>query len=221
MKVRAIIFLVLVFVNYDAMPAERLDLGVFAGTSYYMGNINSSRHFYNLSAAAGGIIRYNFNEHYSLRANLNYGQIKADDLDFGNILPRTRKASFVNNFYDFSLQGEFSFKPFKVTIFRNPVSTYITGGMAYTSVKGSGNTGTHYVNMPFGAGIKYGISKKVTLAMEWILKKSFTDEIDGVKNFGQFNSPSLVHNNDWVSLAGFSITIKPFGRKGDCPVYEN
>lgn len=214
-------FLVFIFVNYDAMPGEKLDFGVFAGTSYYMGNINTSRHFYNLSPAAGGIIRYNFDEHYSLRANLSYGQMKADDRDFGNILSRTRGASFVNNFYDFSLQGEFSFRPFKASIFRDPLSTYITAGMAYTSVIGSGNTGAHYINLPFGAGIKYGISKKVTLAMEWILKKSFTDEIDGVKNFGQFNSPSLVHNNDWVSLAGFSITVKPFGRKGDCPVYEN
>ena len=85
----------------------------------------------------------------------------------------------------------------------------------------SGGIAANYLNIPFGGGIKYGLSRKVTIGMEWILKKSFSDDIDGVKSFGQFNSPSLVHNNDWVSLAGFFITIKPFDRRGDCPAYWN
>jgi hypothetical protein len=65
------------------------------------------------------------------------------------------------------------------------------------------------------------MSSKVTVGIEWIMKKTFTDNLDGVRSFGQFNTPSLVHNNDWVALAGFFITIKPFERKGDCPAYWN
>jgi hypothetical protein len=195
---------------------DRLEIGLFAGTSYYLGDINPSLHLYNTSPAMGGVVKYNFDKHYSLRAGFNLGRIRADDLDFTNILHQTRAAHFVNNFYDFSLQGEFNFQPFEVTIFKKPVSTYVTAGLAYTIVP---ETAGSNINIPFGVGVKYGMSRKVTVGMEWILKKSFSDNLDGVKSFGQFTSPSLVHNNDWVSLAGFFITIKPFDRPGDCPAY--
>jgi hypothetical protein len=229
MRTLAIIFLLSILIH-EAFPQEKLELGIFAGTSYYIGNINTSRHFHMPSPALGIMAKFNFNEHYSLRAGLNYGQVRADDLYSGNILHQTRAASFLNNFYDLSLQGEFNFQPFRVTIFNRPFCTYITAGMAYSLVPGSaGSSGIsgdpgaslNYLNLPFGGGIKYGLSRRVTLGMEWILKKSFKDDIDGVKSFGQFSSPSLVHNNDWVSLVGFFITIKPFDRRGDCPAYWN
>jgi hypothetical protein len=219
MRAKVIFLFLFVFVS-RAWPSG-FDAGLFGGTSYYLGNINTSRHFYSVSPVGGAIIKYNFNDHYSLRTNFNYGQVRADDLDFENILHQTRNASFVNNFYDFSLQGEFNFQPFRVTIFNRPVSTYVTAGIAYTFIPRPESPDNGYLNIPFGGGIKYGFSRRATLGMEWVLKKSFSDKIDGVRSFGQFNSRSLVHNNDWVSLAGIFLTIKPFERKGDCPVYRN
>jgi len=216
---RLVFFCILCIILQKATPQDELDFGIFAGTSYYIGNINTSSHFYNISPALGFLAKYNFDAHYSARLGLNYGQIRANDLDFDNSLHQNRAASLVNNFYDFSFQGEFSFHPFKVTIFSRPYSTYITAGIAYTFLPGSGGPSPSYLNIPFGGGIKYALSRKVSLGAEWILKKSFSDDIDGIKSFGQFNSPSLVHNNDWVSLAGFFITIKPFERRGDCPAY--
>ncbi len=217
----ATLLILLIFFAGKAFPSENLDIGIFGGTSYYMGNINTSRHFYNLSPAFGAVFKYNFNEHYSIRTGLNYGEVKAFDADFGGNINQARQAGFVNNFYDISLQGEFNFRPFKVTIFAKPFTTFITAGLAYMFVPGTETHSASSLNLPFGGGVKYGLSRKVTIGMEWILKKSFSDDIDGVKSFGQFNSPSLVHNNDWVSLAGFFITIKPFERRGDCPAYWN
>ena len=217
------LILLIIFSLYSAKVSsqEELDLGIFAGTSYYLGNINTSQHFYKLSPAIGALAKYNFNEHYAIRLGFNWGQFRADDMDFDNILHQTRESAFINNFYDFSLQGEFSFHPFKVTIFSRPYSTYVTAGLSYTFTDRSPDPSTSYLNIPFGLGFKYGISRKVSLGVEWIMKKSFADDLDGVKSFGQFDSPSLVHNNDWVSLAGIFITIKPFERRGDCPPYWN
>ena len=216
-----IIFVLLFLAITRAYTTDELDIGIFGGTSYYMGNINTSQHFYNLSPAMGIIVKHNLNEHYAVRFNMNYGQVRADDADFNNILNQTRQAVFTTRFYDFSFKGEFSFQPFKVTILNRPVSSYLTAGIAYTFIPSDGAYPDNFLNIPFGAGVKYGISRKVTIGLEWILKKNFTDNIDGIKSFGQFNSPSLVHNNDWVSLAGFILTIKPFERRGDCPVYWN
>jgi hypothetical protein len=219
MRTGALLFFLTVF-GAQALASEKIDAGIFAGTSYYFGNINPGRQFYNISPAGGLLVKYNFNEHYSLRTNFNFGRIMADDLDFPHILNQTRNAYFVNNFYDFSLQGEFNFQPFRATMFSRPLSPYVTAGLAYTFVTGSTDESSSGFNIPFGVGLKYGLNRRITLGMEWILKKNFNDNIDGVKSFGQYGSPSWVHNNDWVSLAGFFMTIRPFDRRGDCPVYR-
>jgi hypothetical protein len=216
-----IVIIFLAILSTGAFSRDNFNIGLFAGTSYYMGDINSSWHFYKPSPAFGMLVKYDFNDHYALKAGVNYGQISADDLDFAGIIHQTRGAVFVNNFYDFSLQGEFNFQPFRSTIFKKPVTTFITAGLAYTNYPGISEAPARNMNIPFGGGVKYGMSSKVTIGFEWIMKKTFTDTLDGVKSFGQFNTPSLVHNNDWVSLAGFFITIKPFERKGDCPAYWN
>ena len=220
MRYTVALLFTLIYIN-TASPREKAEIGLFGGTSYYIGDINTSLPFYRSSPAGGAMIKYNFNEHYAIKTGINFGSIKAYDVDFSNILHQTRQAEFVNNFYDLAIQGEFNFKPFKVTIFSRPFSTYVTAGLAYTFFPETGGPALSYLNFPFGGGIKYGVSKRVTVGMEWIVKKSISDNIDGVKNFGQFSSPSLVHNNDWVSLAGFFISIKPFDRKGDCPAYWN
>ena len=213
--------ILILFCITTALPREKAELGIFGGTSYYIGNINTSLPFYRSSPAGGAMIKYNFNEHYAIRTGINFGKIRGYDLDFSNILHQTREAEFSNNFYDLSLQGEFNFRPFEVTIFSRPFSTYVTAGLAYTFLPVPGGPAISYLNFPFGGGLKYGVSKRVTVGVEWVLKKIISDDIDGVKSFGQFSSPSLVHNNDWVSLAGFFISIKPFDRKGDCPAYWN
>jgi hypothetical protein len=220
MRIRATFFFLCIFLN-PALTARGPEVGIFGGTSSYIGDINRSLLFHNLSPSAGALIKYNFNDHYSLRTSFNFGRIGADDTEIENFLHQARGASFLNNFYELSLQAEFNFQPFRATIFTRPVSTYVTAGLAYTFTPSASNNTAGFLNLPFGAGIKYGLNRRVTLGMEWILKKTFTDNIDGVKSFGQFTSPSLVHNNDWVSLAGIFVTIKPFQRRGDCPVYRN
>ncbi len=218
MKIITLFFFLSLFANYS-FCRENLEIGTFVGTSYYMGNINRNTSFYSSSPAFGALVRYNINHHYTLRAGFSYGQVKADDLDFENILHQTRSASFINNFYDFSAQTEFSFLPFRFTRYEKPLSTYVTAGISYTLMAGPDTELINFANIPFGVGVKYGLNQKVTIGLEWILKKCFSDSVDGVKSFGQFETTSLVHNNDWVSLAGFFITIKPFERKGDCPAY--
>ncbi len=218
MKKSAIIITSLLF-SFYAVAQEGIEFGGFTGTSYYMGDINPSKHFYSVSPAFGGLMKYNLNEHYSVRTSVNFGRLFADDNDFDKAMQQHRGASFETGFMDLTLMMEFNFLPFETTIFRKGFSPFVAGGISYMFIAGNSGPSSSYLNLPFGVGIKYGISKKVTIGAEWLMKKTFSDEIDGIINFGQKTDPSLIHNNDWVSLAGFFITIKPFERKGDCPVY--
>ena len=51
-----------------------LDAGFFAGTSYYLGDINIRRHFYNPGLSLGAMVKQNVTEHHSFRANVFFGQ---------------------------------------------------------------------------------------------------------------------------------------------------
>ena len=76
-------FLFLLLSGSKHLDAQRKsDIGFFAGTAYYMGDINTNQQFYNPSIAIGPIYRYNFNPRTSLRFSGIYHRLKASDLDF-------------------------------------------------------------------------------------------------------------------------------------------
>ena len=62
---------------------------------------------------AGGIFyRYNLHPRQALRANLFFGGIRANDLDFNNSFQRARAASFSGTVGELALQFEFNFFPY-------------------------------------------------------------------------------------------------------------
>ena len=75
------LFLLFLFTTPQYTQAQRKsDIGLIGGTSYYLGDLNFTRHFYLPSAAGGAIIRYNLNPRNSLRLSGIYGSIKGDNL---------------------------------------------------------------------------------------------------------------------------------------------
>jgi len=209
---------------------KKTDLGIFTGTSYYMGDINMERHFYAPSAAVGPIIRYNFNPRHSLRFNAIYGTLRGEDLDFRNEFQRLRGHSFNTSFVDASFNFEFNFFPYKIYQRKDIWSPYITGGAGYNRVissRASARGGIYPVVPPvknnvilsYGGGFKLTLSRRVAVGIEWTARKTFSDSFDGLENPGQdFNT--FFHNKDWYSLVGLFITYKFWEYMEDCPAYE-
>ena len=204
------------FVSLSAQ--RKADYGIFGGISSYSGDINPGT-FLNSPKPAGGIFyRFNLNPRQAIRASLYYGGLAAADSNSSNNFQQKRDAHFSGSVGEFIVQFEFNFFP------------YSTQGKVwnYTPYLAAGS-GVAYVNtvspeivpvIPFSLGFKVNIHKNVGLEAEYGFRKTFYDNFDGLKN-KDFSASSVLHNNDWYSFAGLSLTWKFYNKLAGCPAYND
>jgi opacity protein-like surface antigen len=203
------------------LPAQnKANVGIFAGTSYYMGDINPNRHFYRPSLAFGMIYRYNINTRYAIRANGYYADLSGNDLDFSRINPDrpVSPANFQTSIFDIGLQVEFNFLPYTPNFGKWEYTPYISSGIAMGMIMGSNTDAVNTLSFPLGIGVKVNLTSRLAAGAEWSFRKTFSDRIDGIENPAGKNS--FIHNNDWYSFMGIFITYKFFNFAKTCPAYN-
>jgi len=199
------------------------NFGLIGGVSYYMGDVNPSRHFYNPSYALGALYRININPRYAIRGNAYYTTLSGSDSDFPNLknpdnYREINPVTFTTSLLDMNLQGEFNFKPFTPNVGKFNYTPYVSAGIGFTMALSTDAGAGHHLTFPFGIGAKLNLSKKISTGIEWSFRKTFTDLIDGQEN--PTSVQSVIHNNDWYSYLGVFITYKFFNYADDCPAYE-
>jgi len=202
-----------------AKAQKKVDLGIFGGGSYYLGDINQSKQFYSLSYALGGLYRFNINPRYTIRCSIFYGNLQADDQDFNNRFQQSRDNSFSGTVLDATLQFEFNFMPYSTFGRAGEYTVYTTGGIGVAFINTSNLRPTYKLVIPFGIGVKVNLGKKMGIGIEWGLRKMFYDKLDGFENPIDPEYRSFIHNFDWYSIAGISLTYKIYGGSEDCPAY--
>lgn len=206
--------MILVF-SFALIKAQRKDnIGIFAGTSYYYGDINPDRLFYSPGLAIGGIFRYNINKRYAFRINGYFTRLSGDPDDFSDVVHDiTPSSSFNRNIFDAALLMEFNFFPYLPEAKRWDYTTYISGGIGYVSVSNIP------ITIPFGIGFKLNVTNTICTGLEWSFRKTFNDIIDNTENATNINS--IIHNNDWYSFLGIFVTYRFFNFTIDCPAYDD
>ena len=205
------------FVGHSVLAQNSSDVGIIAGANYYLGDINPNKQLYSSSPTLGFMYRYNMGPRYALRTSLSFGNLKGNDLDFDNKYQQSRKESFETELVDFSIQMEFNFQPFLVPLSSRAkrFSPYITSGLSYIS---SSSTTSSFA-IPMGVGFKYLIAKRWTAAVEWSFKKTFTEDLDGLSNPNELNITNKLHNDDWISFLGVTLTLQLFNDL-QCHAYD-
>ncbi|MEE4198878.1 MAG: DUF6089 family protein [Bacteroidales bacterium] len=207
-----------------AFSQSKTEIGLILGTSYYHGDINSSRLFYSPSPAIGVLIKYNLSDHITSTLKSNYGNLKGDDADFSYLENQLRNATFSTPYLDFSFNVEFNFLPYNSSGYieknKKRFSPFMFAGVGVNYLFNSGGF-ENPVTIPFGLGIKYNIFERLTLGIEWSYSKTFDDQIDGVINIQDDVNTPTIHNDDWYSFCGVFITYKIFRDKIDCPTYDD
>lgn len=210
-----------IFFPLLAMAQPNADFGVFAGTAYYLGDINPSKHFYRPSFSYGVLYRININTRYALRANGYIADLTGDDRDFPKRLNPDRPFSprhFQTSLLDLGLQLEFNFLPYTPNLIKWDYTPYIAAGVAGSMILGSDAEATNTLGFPFGVGVKFNITSRISAGAEYSFRKTFSDRLDGVENPSDVSS--FLHNNDWYSFLGVFITFKFFNFAADCPAYN-
>ncbi|RLD43202.1 MAG: hypothetical protein DRI89_05300 [Bacteroidetes bacterium] len=197
---------VLIIFSLNLNAQKTIELGLFGGGSYYVGEMNPAIPFVNTQLAFGALARYNINDRTAIKLSYSRGSIKGEDSQPGRIVPQDYSFSSVVN--DISLVGEFNWWDYFTGSKRSYFTPYLFAGLAYyISDLESG------IAIPFGFGFKYSISERFGLGFEWGMRKTFSDYIDGV-NASDYQSGLNTQGNDktstwdWYNFTGITLTYK-------------
>ncbi len=221
---------------------SKSELGVMLGGSFYNGDLNQFRLFYNTHVAGGLVYRYNIHSRLSFRANVLYGNLSASDADAKLPLLVNRNLSFQTSIYEAAAGMEFSYFPFRlgndrywgtayliaeIGLFHmNPKAMYEgalvelqplgTEGQG-SSLSSKRNYSLTQLSVPVGVGCKLSLGKKASLSLEYGIRKTFTDYIDDVKANTFVNRGDLEQENGSVAaaLANKNINGDDFGKRGN------
>jgi len=203
------------------------DIGIILGGSYYLGDLNTSKHFFKTHPAYGAIYRHNFNPRYSIRASVIFAEISGNDADLSFNYQKIRNYKFLSSILDIAAQVEFNFLPYSSEDDKDYYSPYVFLGAAYC--KAWGATYQNQLVIPVGVGFKLNLTNRISTGLEWSFRKTFTDHLDGlagIENLGEIDPKSnyrqrgYFNNKDWYSIAAIFITYKFRLKYTYCPAYD-
>lgn len=216
------------------------EIGGFFGMSFYLGDLNKEKLFYNPSPSFGVFYRYILNPRYAIRSSLTYGSFKGDNTNLYNDSPQTilDQLSYKTTAIDLTIQFEFNFKKFEYSSRNLTYSPYVSGGLGMgifdkrvtynndTILNPAAKVGTesalsYNIIIPFGLGVKVNFSRRLSGAVLWEFRKTFMDDLDGFEDIPDDDISSKLHNNDWYYFVGITLSYKINYMKTLCPAYED
>ena len=223
---------------------------------------------------AGGLTyRVNFDRRFSFKSSALYINIYADDANSSDPIKKNRNLHFKSDIIELSGQVEFNFLPYETgnslynwspfvflgiaTYSHNPKAEALSDGQWYDlqnlGTEGQGTTSEPerdkyaltQLSMPFGGGVKIGVSPNFNIIFEYGLRKTTTDYLDDVSTTYVYDkgkwptemsllaqelsdrnlSGSLMQdgmargddtNNDWYSVSAITLSFKIKGDKKGC-----
>lgn len=231
-RITLIIILSLAFLGLNAQKS--IEVGLFGGGSYYLGDMNPAFHFKMTKPAYGIVTRFNLDSRWSVRLSAYRGELEGDDNV--NEAVMNRELYFTSQITDFSAVIELNFLNYVTGSTRNYFAPYIFGGIGVfmfdpeangIALKGLGTEGqnvgfdgrtpyeTTAIAIPFGIGLKYSLTKKLGFAFEWGLRKTFTDYIDDVSKTYYLYGESIDPNNPEQYLSDPTMSHEPFEARGN------
>lgn len=189
----------------------RFDAGGGLGITGYLGDANSSFLWNHPSWDAEVFLRYIANPRWAFKTNLYAGSLSGNSADMANVFPDDKTYKFSTFFCELGEVAEFSFFNYGMGESYRKLkrfTPYIAAGAGVTAWNTGGSSHLAFT-LPVGFGVKYKPSLRVNLGLEFLMKKTFSDRLDGAS----LNDPlgiksSFIKNTDWYSTLTFSISYE-------------
>ena len=262
----SILFLCISTTESNAQYQPNQEFGILGGAGYYIGDMNST-HFNNLRVAGGITYRKNFDRRFTFKSSALYTNVYAKDKKSNEAIKENRNLKFKSDIIELSGQIEFNFLPYEtgnslynwtpfiftgVSIFNyNPqaegedgqwydLQELGTEGQGTTSFPNRKKYSLTQLSVPFGGGVKIGVSDNFNIIVEYGLRKTFTDYIDDVSTTyvgipseftniaieladQSIDGPQLAGiargdetNKDWYSFSGITLSFRLQGKTKGC-----
>ena len=262
----AVLFIFISTTESNSQYKPNQEFGILGGTGYYIGDMNST-HFNNLRVAGGITYRKNFDRRFTFKSSALYTNVYANDENSKDLIKVNRNLKFKSDIIELSGQIEFNFLAYEtgnslynwtpfiftgVSIFNyNPQAEGLDGqwynlqelgteGQGTTSFPNRKKYSLTQLSVPFGGGVKIGVSDNFNIIVEYGLRKTFTDYIDDVSTTyagipseftniaieladQSIDGPQLAGiargdetNKDWYSFSGITLSFRLQGKTKGC-----
>lgn len=215
----ATLLILLASVNARAQEDYRFDFGAGFGMTGYLGDANTANLFQNPGWDAELFLRYIINPRLGLKTNLYVGGLRGNSEQMTNVFPDGQNFSFSTTFYEIGELFEFNFFEFGMgESYRKlkRISPYITAGLSATMWTVDKHVYGGFT-IPFGIGVKYKPSRRVNLGLEFLMKKVFSDRLDGTNLEDPYTiKSSFAKNTDWYSTLTLTISYEFSKRCATC-----
>ncbi len=203
------------------------EIGIFAGVSYYTGDVNPDKLFKSVSPAVSILYKFEINKRYQTRVSLSYANLTGSDSKSNHIYQQNRNHNFSTTITEFNFLVEFNFLPYKSESRFDFISPYIMAGIGAFISPTATDLPVNPV-IPLGIGLKYAFTKKLSVSAELLYRKTFTDALDNLQ-LDEYNGSATFEskqrnynaNKDWYSFAGLILTYKFSFNNSSCPAYAN
>jgi len=203
--------------NQSASFKRAFEFGFMGGGSYYIGDINPSKHFIYSKPAFGLIGRYNLSTRHSMRFTASYGNVYGADVNAEDSYQINRNLAFSSSVIEIAIGFELDLVKYRINDMRYPISPYFFYELAFFRMNpkvknsnggddivlqelGTEGQGTllsskkpyalNQISIPLGIGVKFNIKKRVAISLEYGIRKTFTDYLDDVS--GKYVNPFVL-----------------------------
>ncbi len=230
----SVLLVVLFLLQGYLAQSQDLEVGIAAGGSYYLGDLNPGKHFLNTQLSYGVLARCNLDTRWAAKISILRGKIKGD-ASASTFLP-DRGLSFTSNLTDISGVMEFNFLPYFTGSRMNVISPYIYGGISVfffdpvsngVSLRSLGTEGQNLgylgrkpygsasVSIPFGLGVKLSLAKRVGLQVYWEMHKTFNDYLDDVSTTYYLVGRSIAKDDQAGVASDPTLSHEPGMQRGN------
>ena len=225
-KAAPYILLLVNLIAFGQKPTTSHEIGLTAGSSYYLGELNRT-HFFPWNLAGGAFYRYNYDDRISITGAFHYLPIEGNDENFSASFEAIRNQRFTSKIYELSAVASLNFLNFTHLEAKSSKYTpyvYLGLGYFYHNPEGPIEKGDFHklqTSIPMGLGIKYRTGK-IIFGFDWGIRKTFTDYLDGLNPFfGNLPNTltdgstvdledfqkSTIYNKDWFVYSGISLAV--------------
>ena len=214
-RLYTVIATILFVVSVQAQELEyALELGAMGGPSFYMGDASLNGFYKNVTMAGGLMGRYNINPRMALKFDLGYGSVKGDASKGKNKFPvkNGQEWNFNNSLVDLGCQYELSFWGYGTgTGYKGHkrFTPYIQMGLGFTVCNKELT-----MNIPVGVGVKYKFRPRWNVGLDWSMRFSMSDKLDGIEDPYKVQSGFLKNKDSYSwTMVYISYDLCPKYRK--------
>lgn len=193
----------------------KYDVGAQLGMSGYIGEANPSNIFKHPGFDGELSFRYVGDARWAVRTLFSTFGLSGNTAGMENVLPEAAEYSFSSQVYTLEARGEFNFLPYGIGETYKRLrrwTPYVALGVGIAMAH-TGGRNFAAPTIPMGLGLKYKISERWNLGVEFTMTKAFNDNFDSA-DLSDLNhiKVDFYKNTDWYSRLTVGISYE-FGRR--------